>query len=86
MIFSYFKHFNVNEHFPFPFPFIKLARGASCVGHLFLLFKHYFIFFNINEKLTVPIVKLARGGSHVGHLFRLFTLDYLSEHPTVTQL
>ena len=31
-------------------------------------FKHYFIFFNVNEHLAVPFVKFARGRSHVGHL------------------
>ena len=30
---------------------------------IFSNFKHYFIFFNVNEHLPVPFVKLAKGGS-----------------------
>ena len=44
---------------------------------IFSCFKHYFIFFNVNEHLAVPSVKLTRGGSRVDLLFLLYTQDYL---------
>ena len=52
----------------------------------FSYFKHYFIFFNINEHLAVPFVELARSGSRVSHL-RFFCLHKIicPGIPTVTQ-
>ena len=44
---------------------------------MFAYFKHYFLFFNVNEHRTVPFVELARAGSHVGHL-RFFCLHRIT--------
>ena len=46
-------------------------------------FKHYFIFFNVNEHLLVPVVELIISKSVWVSPFLLFTRDYLSG---VTQL
>ena len=35
---------------------------------VFSYFKHYFLFFNLNEHLIVLLIQLAESGSHVGHL------------------
>ena len=35
---------------------------------VFSCFKHFCIFFNVNEHLAVPFVEFKRGGSHVGDL------------------
>ena len=40
---------------------------------IFSYFKHYFIFFNVNEHLAVLFVELARSRSRVSHL-RFFSL------------
>ena len=53
---------------------------------MFSYFKHYFIFFNVNEHLTIPFAELVRGRSRVCHL-RFFCLQWITYLgiPTVMQ-
>ena len=61
-----FKHGQTWTIWPFP---LSLS--------LYSIFKHYFIFFIVNEHLEVPFVDLSKSGSCVEH-FHFFCLHRIS--------
>ena len=49
-----FKVFNVKEHLAVPF--VKSARGGSCVGHLLLLFTQDYLYEHSHNRTSLILL------------------------------